>query len=164
METNLLMCMLFKMFRRIEPKIAKSYNLLEALTARLVTRTFRQGQPLVSIGDRMDSIMLIYSGQVRVTEMMLGAKQPQVLDSGEVIGSQFFSQREFKLGARFAAEAITDHVKILEINLRDADATLEEVNNNQLATFIFYAKLLMSSGAVESRVANNIRIELVPDM
>ena len=62
METNLLMCMLFKMFRRIEPKIAKSYNLLEALTARLVTRTFRQGQPLVSIGDRMDSIMLIYSG------------------------------------------------------------------------------------------------------
>ena len=64
----------------------------------------------------------------------------------------------------FAAVAITNYVNILVINLSDAEITLKEVNNNQLATFIFYAKLLMSSGAVESRVANNIRVELVPDM
>ena len=58
---------------------------------------------------------------------------------------------------------MTDHVKVLEINLKDADTTLDEVNNNQIATFVFYAQLMMSSGSVESRHAK-IKVELNPDM
>ena len=45
-------------------------------------------------------------------------------------------------------------MKVLEINLKDADFVLEDVNNNQLATFLFYVKILISSGSADSRMAN----------
>ena len=45
-------------------------------------------------------------------------------------------------------------MKVLEINLRDADFVLEDVNNNQLATFLSYVKILISSGSADSRMAN----------
>ena len=59
--------MLFKVFRKIEPLVAKRFRLLVSLAAKVEAKTFEKGENIVKVGEKLDRIMLIHSGQVNVS-------------------------------------------------------------------------------------------------
>ena len=66
LEVNLLMCMLYKVFSKIEPAIAKRFRLLASLAAKMQSVEFDKGEHIIQTGQKMDKIYLIYSGQVKI--------------------------------------------------------------------------------------------------
>ena len=122
--------MLFKIFRRIEPLISKRFKLLASLAAKLEAKTYNKGEYIVKAGEKLDKIMLIYSGQASVSEDLLKEPIPHMLQSGEVIGYWHFMKKNYKRNVSFSAKPITEHVNVLEISLSDIDVSLEQINHN----------------------------------
>ena len=143
--------MLYKVFSKIEPAIAKRFRLLASLAAKMQSVEFDKGEHIIQTGQKIDKIYLIYSGQVKINAEIKDKEfnVPAMQQSGEVVGYWHFMSRKFKRSVRFTAQPHTETVKVFELSLKDVDTSLDEINFNQLASFAFYVRLLMSQSVCD---------------
>ena len=58
------MSVLFKVFKKIDQRIAKNFNVLATLVNKLKAESFKKGDIIIKPTDNLDRIYIVYSGQV----------------------------------------------------------------------------------------------------
>ena len=95
LEQNLVLSILFKAFRAIDQRIAKNFNVLATLVMKLRAVEHGQGATLAVPHAPLDTIYIVYSGQVEQTYSEQQPRESQLLMSGDIIGLWYLKERRY---------------------------------------------------------------------
>ena len=100
------MSVLFKLFTKIDVRIAKKFNVLATLVDKLKAESFKKGDIIIQPTDSIDKIYIVYSGQVEQTHTRI-QKESELLMAEDVLALWYLKERKHPQACAIKAKVKT---------------------------------------------------------
>ena len=117
MEQNLLVAILFKIFQKIDQRVAKRFNVLAALTYKLRTKLLYKDDVIVQPDESLDTINIVYAGQIKQWNKKMPEQEPVLLQAEDIIGQFNIKERMYPRKCSLEARVVSKEAKILTLSL-----------------------------------------------